>query len=79
MYFICGQIVLLTWLAHTHTNTVTGRHTYTDRHTEAHTQTHTQAHTDTHNRTADQQLRYPYWQQFPSPERQREREGKRER
>lgn len=42
MYFICGQIVLLTWLAHTHT--VTGRHTHTDRHTEAHTDAHTGTH-----------------------------------
>lgn len=67
LYFICGQIVLLTWLAHTHT----------DRHTGTHT--HRQTHTDTHNRTADQQLRYPYWQQFPSPERQRERKGEREK
>lgn len=43
--------------------------------TQAQAQTHRQAHTDTHNRTADQQLRYPYWQQFPSQERQRERNG----
>lgn len=44
LYFICGQIVLLTWLAHTHTGTHSNRQTHIHRQAYRGTHRHAQPH-----------------------------------